>query len=137
PDMGNNLRCRRRGLPAAGRYQAAGGVRRQRRELCRTGSRLRAGEARCPRQDRMRGPDTADRRNRLARRSQRADGAVMKAARQFVPLPRELLETAAWRSLGINARRLLDFLMVEHMRHGGKRNGYLLAPRRQLAEFGI
>jgi hypothetical protein len=55
----------------------------------------------------------------------------------FVKLPRELLESAAWRSLGINARRLLDFLSIEHMNHGGKANGKLLAPWRQLERFGI
>jgi len=27
--------------------------------------------------------------------------------------------------------------MIEHMRHGGKANGKLLAPRRQLEQFGI
>lgn len=56
---------------------------------------------------------------------------------QFVKLPRELLESAAWRDLGINARRFVDFLMIEHMRQAGKRNGFLLAPRRQLWAFGI
>ena len=56
---------------------------------------------------------------------------------QFIMLPRELVEGDAWRGLGINARRLLDFLMIEHLRHGGKHNGYLLAPQRQLYEFGI
>lgn len=56
---------------------------------------------------------------------------------QFVKLPRDMLESAAWRCLGINARRLLDFLMIEHMRQGAKQNGHLLAPRLQLEEFGI
>ena len=55
----------------------------------------------------------------------------------FVKLPRRLLESEAWRSLGINARRFLEFLMLEHMRHGGKKNGSLFAPRRQLERFGI
>jgi hypothetical protein len=55
----------------------------------------------------------------------------------FVKLYRELLESASWRQLSINARRLLDFLMIEHMRHGGKQNGFLQAPRRQLWDFGI
>ena len=55
----------------------------------------------------------------------------------FVKLPREVLESASWRGLGINGRRFLDFLMIEHMRQGGKRNGFLLAPRRQLWDFGI
>jgi hypothetical protein len=59
------------------------------------------------------------------------------AIEQFVKLPRGLLESAAWQRLGINARRFLDFLMIEHMQQGGKHNGFLLAPRRQLWEFGI
>jgi hypothetical protein len=52
-------------------------------------------------------------------------------------LSRELLRSDAWRSLGINERRLIDFLMIEHMRHGGKQNGKLKAPRQQLHAFGI
>jgi hypothetical protein len=40
-------------------------------------------------------------------------------------------------SLSINAQRFLDFLMIEHMRHSGKCNGFLLAPRRQLWDFNI
>jgi hypothetical protein len=52
-------------------------------------------------------------------------------------LPRELLRSDAWRSLGINERRLIDFLMIEHMRHGGQQNGKLKAPRQQLHAFGI
>jgi len=55
----------------------------------------------------------------------------------FVKLPRDVLESASWRLLSINARRFLDFLMIEHMRHGGRRNGFLLAPYRQLYAFGI
>jgi hypothetical protein len=55
----------------------------------------------------------------------------------FIKLPRALLQSTAWRSLGINARRFIDFLMVEHMAHSGQRNGHLLAPRRQLEEAGI
>jgi hypothetical protein len=56
---------------------------------------------------------------------------------QFVPLPRSLLENAAWRSLSLNGRRLIDFLMIEWLRHNGKDNGKLLAPYDQLVEFGI
>jgi hypothetical protein len=55
----------------------------------------------------------------------------------FIKLPLELLTSRAWQALGINARRFIDFLMIEHMRHGGRENGLLLAPRRQLEEFGI
>ena len=55
----------------------------------------------------------------------------------FIKLPRDVLMSDSWRLLSINARRFLDFLMIEHMRQGGKRNGFLLAPRRQLYAFGI
>jgi hypothetical protein len=55
----------------------------------------------------------------------------------FVKMPRDLLASDAWRSLGINARRFVDFLLREHMRHGGRKNGQLLAPRRQLEQAGI
>ncbi len=41
------------------------------------------------------------------------------------------------RAAGINTRRFIDFLLLEHMAHGGKANGKLKAPRRQLWEFGI
>jgi hypothetical protein len=58
-------------------------------------------------------------------------------SKAFVKLPLELLISDAWRSFSINTRRFIDFLMIEHMRHGGKANGKLLAPRRQLEEFGI
>lgn len=49
----------------------------------------------------------------------------------------DMVGSEGWRSLTISGRRLLDFLMVEHMQHGGKENGRLLAPRRQLEAFGI
>jgi hypothetical protein len=55
----------------------------------------------------------------------------------FIKMPRDLVRSAAWKSLGINARRFLDFLMGEHMDHGGRENGFLLAPRRQLEGSGI
>ena len=44
---------------------------------------------------------------------------------QFVAHSRELRELAAWRALPDNARRILDRLEVEHMRHGGAENGAL------------
>jgi hypothetical protein len=58
-------------------------------------------------------------------------------AEAFIKLPRDLLESDAWRALGLHARLLIEFLMIEHMRKGGKRNGFLLAPRRQLVQAGI
>ena len=57
--------------------------------------------------------------------------------RQFIKLYRDVLESAAWRSLNLYGHRLVTFLMVEDMRHGGKQNGFLVAPYRQLEAFGI
>jgi hypothetical protein len=57
--------------------------------------------------------------------------------RAFTKSYLDVLESDAWHFLGINARRLIEFLMIENMRHGGKRNGFLLAPREQLEQFGI
>jgi hypothetical protein len=48
-----------------------------------------------------------------------------------------LIESDAWRSRGINAVRFVDFLMREHMRHGGACNGKLKAPYGQLENWGI
>jgi hypothetical protein len=55
----------------------------------------------------------------------------------FIMLPRPLLASKAWQSAGINTHRLLWFLMLEHLAHGGKCNGELVAPRQQLVGFGI
>ncbi len=55
----------------------------------------------------------------------------------FVWHTREMMESDAWRAAGCNVRRLIDFLEIEHMKHGGKRNGKLKAPWRQLVAYGI
>jgi hypothetical protein len=50
---------------------------------------------------------------------------------------RALLRSDAWRSAGINTRRFIEFLKIEHLNHGGQENGRLKAPHRQLVAFGI
>lgn len=55
----------------------------------------------------------------------------------FAPLPLYLLQSPAYRALTISARRVLDFLMVEHLTHGGAENGALFAPYAQLEAFGV
>jgi hypothetical protein len=62
---------------------------------------------------------------------------LTRAGGQFVPVYRAVLSSPAWRGLSINARRFLDFLMLEWMAHAGKDNGELKAPHRQLEAFGI
>lgn len=41
-----------------------------------------------------------------------------------------------WAAQSIHARRVIDFLMVENMRHAGRENGNLAAPYQQLYEQG-
>lgn len=59
------------------------------------------------------------------------------AGEPWVWLTKELIKSDAWRSLGINERRVIDFLMLEHMAHAGKQNGRLKAPHQHLETFGI
>lgn len=59
------------------------------------------------------------------------------AITQFVMLPRDLVRSDAWRSLGINAFRVVSFLISEHLAKGGKENGKLKAPHRQLVAYGV
>ncbi len=49
----------------------------------------------------------------------------------------ELLTSSAWRTRSIHCARLLEFLEIEHLAHGGNANGSLLAPYNQLEKFGI
>jgi hypothetical protein len=55
----------------------------------------------------------------------------------WVWVTRELLESAAWHGLSINARRVIDRLQIEHMSQGGQENGRLFCTHRQLHAFGI
>jgi hypothetical protein len=55
----------------------------------------------------------------------------------FVMLPRDLIKSDAWRKQNLMCRRLIDFLMLEQMAHGGTKNGDLLATYEQLEEFGL
>ena len=55
----------------------------------------------------------------------------------WVWLTREILASDAWKSLGVNARRFLDFLLIEHMNHAGTENGNLRATYGQLEAFGV
>ncbi|MEQ9642509.1 MAG: hypothetical protein RIM84_20950 [Alphaproteobacteria bacterium] len=54
----------------------------------------------------------------------------------WVWLTLEMMKSDAWRSANMNTRRLVDFLLVELMQHGGTNNGKLKAPHRQLVQVG-
>lgn len=55
----------------------------------------------------------------------------------FVWETAEFLSSPACRAASLYCRRLLDFLKVEHLLHGGLENGRLQAPYSQLVEWGI
>jgi hypothetical protein len=55
----------------------------------------------------------------------------------FVKLPRHVIERILRERLSLAAMRLLQFLMREHLRRGGRANGCLEAPHRQLVAIGI
>jgi len=55
----------------------------------------------------------------------------------WVWLTRELLASPAWRARSINAVRLVEFLLIEHMSHAGTENGNLKATYDQLVAFGL
>jgi hypothetical protein len=55
----------------------------------------------------------------------------------WVWFTREMIESDAWASLGINARRVLDCLLLDHMAHAGTENGALKATYKQLQVFGV
>ena len=49
----------------------------------------------------------------------------------------ELLNSAAWRAMGTNTRKLIDCLLIEHSNHAGQENGRLIATHSQLAAYGL
>jgi hypothetical protein len=55
----------------------------------------------------------------------------------WIRMPREVLASDAWRSVGINGRRVIDFLMIELAGTAGTQNGNLKAPYHQLVAFGV
>jgi len=56
---------------------------------------------------------------------------------QFIAHPRELRESSAWLALPDNARRILDRIEIEHMRHGGAENGALPCTYSDFVGHGI
>jgi hypothetical protein len=55
----------------------------------------------------------------------------------FCAVPTALLESAVWKTLGINERRFVDAIHVAHSRAGGRKNGCLTLTHKQLKRMGI
>ncbi|MBG0797171.1 hypothetical protein IYX23_05650 [Methylocystis sp. L43] len=64
-------------------------------------------------------------------------GVQAAAKRRFVWIPVDVMESPAWRSLSINARRIMDRLLLENFRHMGVENGKLRVSVRQFEECGV
>jgi hypothetical protein len=58
-------------------------------------------------------------------------------AESFISHRRSMRESFAWQFLPDNARRVLDRLELEHMRHGGAENGKLICTYSDFAKAGI
>jgi hypothetical protein len=56
---------------------------------------------------------------------------------QFISHTREMRESAAWRALPNNARRVVERLELEHMHHGGRENGRLPCTYGDFEKAGI
>lgn len=62
---------------------------------------------------------------------------MMPVSKQYVPMPRDLLDSPPFQILNIHERRCLDRLLLEHCQHGGKDNGRLPVTHRNLIEHGV
>jgi hypothetical protein len=70
----------------------------------------------------------------------RKDRAKLNAPPHGEPwawISQEMMESGAFRSLSINARRVLDRIMIEHMKHSGQENGRLKVTWNDFEKFGI
>lgn len=55
----------------------------------------------------------------------------------WMAITRELLESAAYRSLSVNGRKALDRLIIEHISHGRTENGKLIVTHDQFYAYGV
>lgn len=67
---------------------------------------------------------------KAATRPPEDQGGWMAETRQF-------LESDAYRTLSINARRVIDRLKIEHISHGRVRNGHLIVTHEQFISYGV
>jgi hypothetical protein len=56
---------------------------------------------------------------------------------QYIAHRLAMIESPAYRVLSFHARRCLDRIEIEHLRHGGKENGRLPVTYDQFIEYGV
>jgi hypothetical protein len=54
----------------------------------------------------------------------------------WMAITRDFLESPAYRSLSVNARKCLDRLIIEHIGHGRTENGRLIVTHEQFKTYG-
>jgi hypothetical protein len=64
-------------------------------------------------------------------------GIVNAGSRRFVCVPLDILESDEWRGISINARRMMDRLLIENARHMAEKNGALRVSFLQFEGYGI
>jgi hypothetical protein len=67
----------------------------------------------------------------------KSGGFLQEANRAFVWIPVEVMESPAWCNLSINAKRVMDRLLIENRRHEGEGNGKLRVSYSQFVGHGI
>src|SRR5262249_51351338 len=60
-----------------------------------------------------------------------------KLGEQFIMRPRSMLESKTYRSLSLSARRFIERIELEQLRHGGKDNGKLPVTYQDFSEYGL
>jgi hypothetical protein len=78
----------------------------------------------------------SDPRNKTFFDAQKAYSASL-SGHSFVAHTAELLNSPAWRHRSLYARRLIDRLELEHVRHNGRENAYLKLTYRQMQKAGV
>lgn len=55
----------------------------------------------------------------------------------FIWHTHEMLTSEAWLAMGVNSRRVLERVEIEHMDHGGTENGRLIVTHKNFLDFGV
>jgi hypothetical protein len=64
-------------------------------------------------------------------------GRRNRIAAQFTPIPTEAMESPAWRTLSLSARRVLDRLCIELRHHAGRNSTKLCVTYKDFVDYGI
>jgi hypothetical protein len=78
-----------------------------------------------------------DRQGRSSSQPVPRDKKFVQIPAPFAPIPLEVMQSDAFRTLGIHARRVLDVLGIEHVAHRFLENGRLVATYDQLERAHI